>query len=50
MSETLKLIELRELIRQLERKLGILQESQQSFYGTMSCACGNRACRKDFSE
>ncbi len=38
MAETLKRIELRELIRQLERKLGILQESQQSCCGCISMA------------
>lgn len=38
MTETLNLIQLRELIRQLERKLGILQESQQSCCGCISMA------------
>lgn len=38
MTETLNLIQLRELIRQLERKLGILKESQQSCCGCISIA------------
>lgn len=38
MNEIHNLIQLRELIRQLERKLGILQESQQSCCGGISMA------------
>lgn len=38
MNKTLNLIQLRELIRQLERKLGVLKESQQSCCGCISMA------------
>lgn len=38
MIETFNQIQLRELIRQLERKLGVLQESQQSCCGKISMA------------
>lgn len=38
MTETPNLIQLREFIRQLERKLGVLQESRQSCCGCISMA------------
>lgn len=38
MTDTPNLIQLREFIRQLERKLGVLQESQQSYCGCISMA------------